>query len=200
MKCLLFIATLLLALPLVAQAFETATCGWEGSDTILANYGDIIATIETSAPVYNGSHSLKLVDDAASGTPQAFIGWITSLNDGDIITASFWRYDDTPGAAPSCRIWGHWNDDPNDINEHSGTAGGLSDYGPGTGWDMVEYEWTVVDGHTGFVLEARTYSNAGDTVWIDDLTITTPDGATIIVPEDVVSLERQSWGGIKASF
>ncbi|MCK5131045.1 MAG: hypothetical protein KAR40_02710 [Candidatus Sabulitectum sp.] len=200
MKSLLFIATLLLALPLVAQAFETAACGWEGSDTILGNYSDIIATIETSAPVYNGSQSLKLVDDAASGTPQAFIGWVTNLNDDDTITASFWRYDDTPGAAPSCRIWGHWNDDPNDINEYSGSAGGLSDYGPGTGWDMVEYEWIVVDGHTGFVLEVRTYSNAGDTVWIDDLTITAPNGTTIIVPEDVVSLERQSWGGIKASF
>jgi len=200
MKSLLFPLTLLLALPLAALAFQTATCGWEGTETILGNYGDIIASIETTTPIYNGSQSLKLVDDAASGTPQAFIGWVTGLNDGDTVAVTVWRYDDTPGAAPSCRVWGHWNDDPGDIGVYSGSASGQSDYGPGTGWDMAEYEWTVVDGHTGLVIEIRTYSSAGDTVWMDDLTVTAPDGATVLVPSDVVSLERQSWGAIKTSF
>ena len=97
-------------------------------------------------------------------------------------------------------MWGHWNDDPGDIGVYSGSASGQSDYGPGTGWDMAEYEWTVVDGHTGLVIEIRTYSSAGDTVWMDDLTVTAPDGATVLVPSDVVSLERQSWGAIKTSF
>ena len=51
--------TLLLALPLAALAFQTATCGWEGTETILGNYGDIIASIETTTPIYNGSQSLN---------------------------------------------------------------------------------------------------------------------------------------------
>lgn len=201
MKYLLFSGILLLVLPLTALAFQTETAGWEGSDTILGNYGDIIASIETSTPVYSGSQSLKLVDDAASGTPQAFIGWVTGLDVGDTVAASFWRYDDTPSAAPSCRIWGHWTDDPNDINSYVASAGGVNDYGPGTGWDLAEFEWTVDSAaNTGFVLEVRTYSNPGDTVWIDDLTITAPDGATVYLPSDIVSLQRNTWGSIKSSF
>ncbi len=200
MKSFYVLALLLLTLPLTALAQQTVTCGWEGSETILGNYGDILASIETTSPIYNGTQSLKLVDDAESGTPQAFIGWVTGLDDGDTVAVTVWRYDDTPSSAPSSRLWAHWNDDPGDIGGYNGSAGGLSDYGPGTGWDMAEYEWTVVDGHTGLVIEIRTYSNPGDTVWMDDLTVTAPSTATILVPSDTVALERQSWGLIKTSF
>jgi len=191
-------ALVLLVLPLAVFA-ATETCGWEGTDTILGNYGDIIASIDTT-PVHSGSQSLKLEDNASSGTPQAFVAWVTGLTDGDQVTGTIWRYDDTPSAAPSCRIWAHWNDDPGDINGYNGSAGGQSEYGPGTGWDMAEYTWTVESGHTGLVIEIRTYSSAGDIVWVDDLTVTAPDGATIIVPEDGTALERSSWAGIKATF
>lgn len=45
------------------------------------------------------------------------------------------------------------------------------------------------------------YSSAEfDTIWIDDLTITAPDGATILFPNDPVALERETWGAIKAAF
>jgi len=191
-------AITLIAIPFVASA-ATATCGWEGTDTILGSYGDIIASIVTD-PVYAGDQSLQLEDNMTSGTPQAFVAWITGLDDGDTVSASFWRYDMTPAGAPSCRIWGHWNDDPGDINVNSGSASGQSDYGPGTGWDLASWEWTVVDGHTGLVVEIRTYSNPGDTVWIDDLTVTAPDAANIIVPEDYVTLSRSTWAGIKTAF
>lgn len=193
-----FLLALVFVLPLAAFA-ATETCGWEGVETILSSYGDIDATIATD-PVYSGSQSLKLEDQAASGTPQAFVGWVTGLDDGDTVAASFWRYDVTPSSAPSCRIWGHWNDDPTDIDVYSGSASGQSDYGPGTGWDLAEFEWTVVDGHTGLVIEVRTYSSPGDIVWIDDLTVTAPDGATITVPDETVSLDRNTWAGIKAAF
>jgi len=198
MKTLCFIALLLLTLPLTSRA-ATATCGWEGTETILGNSGEIIASIATD-PVYAGNQSLQLEDNAPSGTPQAFIGWVTGLDEGDTVSATVWRYDVTPTTAPSCRIWGHWNDDPSDINVYSGSASGQSEYGPGEGWDMAQFEWTVSTGHTGLVIEIRTYSDPGDTVWIDDLTITAPDGATIIVPAETVALERQSWAGIKSSF
>lgn len=177
----------------------TATCGWEGTDTILSSYGDIIATIDTD-PIHGGSQSLKLEDNQASGTPQAYIAWITGLSDGDMVTASFWRYDMTPSAAPSCRIWGHWNDDPGDIEGYAGSAGGQSEYGPGTGWDLAEYTWEVIEGHTGLVVEARTYSEPGDIVWIDDMTVTAPDGCTIVVPSDAQALSADTWAAIKATF
>ncbi|MFH1730746.1 MAG: PEP-CTERM sorting domain-containing protein, partial [Planctomycetota bacterium] len=41
--------------------------------------------------------------------------------------------------------------------------------------------WTVADGHTGLVIEARTYSDPGDTVWLDDFQVTCPDTATVVM-------------------
>jgi hypothetical protein len=174
-----------------ASAQQTMTHGWEdGTSTIIGQYSDIDAyNVGAPDPVHTGSRSLRLVDQAASGTPQAFIAWITNLADGDVVDASFWRYDDTPGASPSCRIWAHYNDDPIDVNGYSGSASGNYDYGPGTGWDQVGHSWTMADGHTGLVIEVRTYSNPGDTVWIDDLEVTIPDTAVF---EDIVPVELQS--------
>lgn len=201
MKSLLFIATLLLVLPLAAFAFQTETYGWEETATVLGIYGNGIATIEDTSPVYNGTQSLKFEESPLGGTPQAFVGWIQDLNDGDTVAASFWVYDDTPGTNPAGRIWGHWNDDPSDPTVYDGSAGGNGDYSAGTGWSFLEWEWTVADGHTGLIIEGRIYAVAEyDVVWFDDLSITAPDAATILFPDYVVSLERQSWGGIKTSF
>ena len=195
----LFVVALLLAAGSVALADITETYGWEGTNTILGNYGDIICTIDTEQ-VHGGSQALKVVDDAESGTPQAYVGWVVGLEDGDMVTASFWRYDTTPSAAPSCRIWGGWNDDVNDITSYGGSAGGESDYGPGTGWDLTEYTWTVEGGHPGLVIQVRTYSEAGATVWIDDMTITAPDGTEIRTPDYSMALSQDTWAAIKATF
>ncbi len=198
MKDVLLVLMLVVLAPL-AFADNTVTYGWEGTQTVMGNYGDIICTIDTD-PIHGGSQSLKLVDDAASGTPQAYVGWVVGLSDGDQVTASFWRYDVTPAAAPSCRIWGGWNDDPADIYNYGGSASGQSDYGPGTGWDQAEFTWTVEGGHTGIVIQVRTYSSAGDTVWIDDITITAPDGAEIRTPDYTMVLVPHTWASIKATF
>ena len=201
MKSMILIATLLLILPLSALAFQTETYGWEGTETVLGISGNGIATIETTAPVYAGSQSLKFEEYPLGGTPQAYVGWIQNLNDGDTVAASFWVYDDTPGVNPSGRIWGHWNDDPSDPTVTNGSASGNGEYSAGTGWSILEWEWTVADGHTGLMIEGRIYSGAEyDVVWFDDLTIIAPDAATILFPDYVVSLERQSWGAIKTSF
>ena len=201
MRTLFFFASLLLALPLAAQAFQTGTFDWEGPDTVLDVYGNGTATIEDVGPVYNGTQSLRFEESPLGGTPQAYVGWIQNLTDGDTVTASFWVYDDTPSASPSGRIWAHWNDDPSDPSVRDGSAGGNGEYSAGTGWSFLEWEWTVADGHTGLMIEGRIYSSTEfDTVWFDDLTIIAPDGATILFPDYVVSLERQSWGAIKSSF
>ena len=183
----------------IASADQTANYGWEGTETILGMYPEfgVIALIDTD-PVHGGSQSLYL-ERVAESTPQAYVAWITGLSDGDEVTGSFWRYDTTPGTAPSCRIWAHWNDDPEDVNGHNGSAGGNSDYGEGLGWDETSYTWTVAEGHTGIVIEARIYSDPGDIVWIDDMTIIAPDGATIYTP-GTVSLESGTWADIKAAF
>lgn len=207
-KLLMIIVSVFLSAGL-AQA-GTHTYGWEDSGTVLGFYGTnddetevMIATAVTAPdPVHGGIASLKLEDNMLDGTPQAFLAFVWGLQDGDVVNASFWRYDMTPTAAPSSRIWGHWNDElPDDYWAYSGSASGQSDYGPGTGWDQAMYDYTVSGGHTGLVIECRTYSAPGDIVFIDDLEITIPDGASIILPDaNWVGTEETSFGALKALF
>lgn len=176
------------AVPAVAG---TVLYGWEDGGTILGKYGNVLEyNVGVPDPVYAGDRSLKLVDMSSTGpsTPQAYVAWIVGLQDGDQVEGKFWRYDTTPGASPSCRIWGHWNDDPNNVMGFNGSAGGNEDYGPGTGWDETSWVWTVSGGHTGLVIEIRTYSTDGDTVWIDNMTVTAPAHASIYVAPEPGSL------------
>ena len=172
------------SLPVLAA---TVTCSWENPQSgILGSYDGIIASNVTSPdPVHGGSRSLKLVDDEASGTPQAYLAWIIGLQDGDRVDASFWVYDTVDGSPgpPSARIWAHYNDDSQNVDSRDGSAGGWSSYSSGNGWCRLDYYWIIDEGHSGLVVEARTYSEPGDTVWIDDLKVTAPGHATIRTPE-----------------
>ncbi len=161
--------------------------GFGSSDVVLGTYSSITGTVVDS-PVYSADRALHLVDGASSGTPQAYVGWVEGLNAGDVVTASFWCYDTTPGASPSGRIWGHYNEF-NDINDYAGSAGGNDTYSAGDGWSFLEWSWTYNPSDldaTGLVIEARTYSSSGDDVYIDTLTITAPDGAIITTPGGTV--------------
>ena len=179
--------------------------GWEDLTTVLGLYGDgippILATnVGAPDPVYSGLRSLRLEDASPSGTPQAYLAWVRGLQDGDVVEADFWRYDVTPGASPSCRIWGHWND-TDSCTGYSGSAGGNDDYGPGTGWDKASWSWVVVDGHTGLIIECRTYSNPGDVVWVDDIGIRAPCDAIIIFPDAGPSaVVPTTWSRLKAMY
>ena len=182
-------------------------CEWENGETAFALVGTgdpaIIATnVADPDPVYAGLHSLRLEDNSPSGTPEAWVAYLYNLNNGDEVTVGFWRYDITPSDAPSLRIWGHWADGlPGDLETENGSAGGNSDYGLGEGWDYVEHTWTVADGHTGLVIEARVYSNAGDTVWIDELVVMPPQNCTIVTPcMTVVDTEKSTFGALKAGY
>ena len=201
MKYLLSFGTLLLVLPVTAMAIQTGTYGWEESNTVLGVYGNGVPDIEYTSPVHGGSQSLKFMETPLGGTPQAFVGWVKNLSDGDTVAASFWVYDTTPSTYPSGRIWAHWNDDPVDPNGYNGSASGNTTYSDGTGWSYLDYEWTVSGGHLGLMIEARIYSSAeNDAIWIDDITILAPDGATILFPNVPVALERSTWADIKAAF
>ncbi len=195
-KSLLTIVILTTAAPVLAATFSY---GWEdGTGTILAMYpADSLFPYNVTAPdpVFAGDHSLKLVDNGATGiTPQGYLAWVTGLTTGDIVTASFWRYDTTPGSGPSARIWAHWNDNPGDLMGFNGSASGNSDYGPGTGWDQTSYSWTVSSPHTGLVIEVRTYTDAGHTVWLDDLAVTIPDTASVVLMPEPTGLALLALG------
>lgn len=201
-KLLLVAVSMLFALPAFAT---TVQYGWEDLGDVLGLYGTgtppIIATnVGAPDPVHEGERSLKLEDNSPTGTPEAYVIWVKGLVDGDVVEAGFWRYDTTPAASPSCRIWAHWNDDPNDIYGYNGSAGGNDDYGPGEGWDQTTHSWTVEAGHTGIVIVARTYSVEGDTVWIDEMFCIAPDSAEIIIPEGQTPVEDTSWSAIKALY
>jgi len=206
-KLLLIVFSLCLA---TGAAATTVDYGWEDAGTVLGIYPDptlpsIIATNVASwdgDPVHGGNFSLKLEDNAPSGTPQAYLVYLWFLQDGDMVTVGFWRHDTTPGASPSVRIWAHWNDElPANPDGYNGSAGGNEDYGPSEGWDYTEYTWTVAESHTGLVIEARTYSNPGDIVWLDDLHIEAPEHVYIQIPGcSPVADEKGTWGGVKALY
>ena len=190
-----------------AQA-ETVFESWEGSHSVLGMYGTgdppIIAEPVLGLPIdpAHGAQMLQLTDNSPTGTPQAYVAWIRNLAETDTVTVTLHRYDITPGTAPSCRLWGHWNDDPQDINGYYGSAGGNEDYGPGTGWDEVSWQWVVPPGNLsmGLVVEIRTYSEPGDVVWVDAMTVAAPDGAWILTPESGSPVECASWAAIKALY
>ncbi|MGD9548657.1 MAG: hypothetical protein AB7V45_14110 [Candidatus Krumholzibacteriia bacterium] len=193
----------------LANPIPLPWCGWENGETVLflSGTGDppiLVSNVPNPAPdpVSAGTFSLRLEDNSPSGTPYAAIATIYDLNDGDQVTVGFWRYDTTPGSSPSCRIWAHWNDSlPDDPLANDGSASGNLDYGPGLGWDYTSYTWTVVEGHTGLVIEARTYSDPGDVVWIDNLDILPPDDCTIVSPcWLIVDTEQTSLGAVKALY
>ena len=200
------VALLATAGPAFADQVPPPDYGWEDCGTALGMYGTgdppILATnVIDPDPVHGGLHSLRLVDNSPSGTPQVYVAWVTGLVDGDSVYSSLWRYDVTPDASPSCRLWAHWNDDPTDVDVYSGSAGGNSDYGPGTGWDYVSYTWHVVEGHTGLVIEVRTYSNPGDTTWIDDLRVWIPDTATLHIPiAGASATDPVTWTEVKSMY
>jgi hypothetical protein len=178
-----FLAIALLCFASSAFAVQTATYGWEDGNTVLGTYGTPVVSND-STMAKSGSRSLKMVDDySGSGTPQAYVAWIKDLAEGDQVTASFWVYDVTI-SSPSGRIWGHYNDSASDVNQYDGSASGNSTYSGPNGWTYLSYTWTIASPHTGLVVEARTYSDGLDTIWVDDLTVTAPDSATIVlVPE-----------------
>jgi hypothetical protein len=196
-----------LDLAFVITCEEKVSYGWEDFLTVLGLYGTgtppIIATnVGAPDPVYSGLRSLRLEDNSPSGTPQAYIAWVRNLQDGDCVRASFRRYDVTPGASPSCRIWAHWND-TDSCTGYSGSASGNSDYGPGTGWDKAAWKWVVSGGHTGLVIECRTYTNPGDVVWIDDITVSTDclSEAVVVVPDaGPTATEATTWGRLKSMY
>jgi hypothetical protein len=173
-----------------AQAAQTVTYGWEdGVGTVLGSFGTELAFANTDAISNSGSRSLAVadVDAAGSGTPQGYLAWIQGLTDGDSVTASFFAYDVTPGAAPSLRIWGHYTDAG--VDSFAGSAGGNNTFSGDAAWTELSHTWTFdSSGGTrdGLVVEVRFYDSSSvptGEAFVDDLTVTvSSDTATIVAP------------------
>ncbi|MBC8422809.1 hypothetical protein H8E07_01680 [bacterium] len=200
---LLTIAVLVAATATGALAQQTLSFGWEdGISTVFGTDGNVGGTANVTDVFHTGNNALYGYEDPAGGTPQMWIAWISGLQNGDLVTASFWTYD-TAAGNPSSRIWGHYTD--NGHLNYTGSAGGNETYSAGTGWEQLSWTWTF-DGtdpdHLGLMIEFRMYSAvAGDGYWCDDLSVTAPDHATVWFPnQNPVAEEDTSWGGVKNLF
>jgi hypothetical protein len=189
--CLVF-----LAIGCGYSTMMTVNYGWEDGATILGNYLPIEATNATSPdPTHSGERSLRLIDGGVD-TPEVYVAYITGLLNGETVSANLWTYDITPGpgVSPRARIWAHYVKN-NNIDDFAGTAGGNLSYSDGSGWSNLGWNWTIDLGYdrTGLVIEVRTYSNLGDTVWIDDLSVTVPETAKVYVPGQQVPEPGMLW-------
>jgi len=221
---LIALVALVAAIALPAAAQVTCCYSWEDGGTILGYYGNLVGAANVSGPqtgsqgstlpdytcpgAFHGSSYLHVAEDPHSSTPQAYLGWVTGLNPGDVVTAGFYGYDMTPGGSPSWRIWGHWADSL-DPESYYGSAGGNDTYTAGTGWDYVEHTWTFTDTTGAFdalMIEGRLYSTPSTSdpdhtdYWADFICVTAPTTACIHFPTGGSPVEAASWTKVKALY
>ena len=227
MRYLVVIAALtLLALPTHAEM--TSYYSWEPScyPAILGAYGNLVDAFTVTGaqmgsqgstlPDYecpgavDGERYLHVAEDPHYSTPQAYVAWVTDLNDGDVVTAGFYAYDVTPGAAPSHRIWGHYSNSV-DVMTYLGSASGNSEYTAGIGWEYIEHTWTFAGGDgNALVIKDRLYSTPRTSdpdhtdFWVDYVIVTSPDHSSQVFPGPGIPVgtpvESVGWSKIKAFY
>lgn len=173
---------------------------WEdGTGTILGSFGSLVDPINTG-PVdgvvpHTGNRMLRVTKaDGSASAPQAYVAFIENLQDGDVVTAGAYIFDDIPGTSYRARVWAHYAQS-GDPNSFAGSAGGPSTYTSGIGWQLSSHSWEF-DSNGGtrdaLMIEVRLYTSADNTpfyiddVFVDvycaaneDLTITFADWAAI---------------------
>ena len=184
-----YISILLISSLFFAQ--QTVEYGWEDGGTIIGSYGNLsnpqnVGSTDGVTP-YEGDYMLSVSESPVSGTPQAWVAWVTDLSSGDEVTACFYGYDDSPNGSPSLRIWGSWslNDD---INSYSGSADGNTAYTDGSGWSQLCHTFSTTQANweegDALIVQARLYSGSDDpsVYFIDKLEVTAPSSATVNIP------------------
>ena len=170
----------------IAGSASAASYSWEDGGTILGSFGNVanpqnVASGTDGITAFDGNRMLRVEESPNGGTPQAYIAAVTGLTDGDTVTASFWGWDDTPGASPSLRIWGHYAPGGDFATGFAGSAGGNNTFTDGSGWGQVTHTWTF-DSNGGsrdtLVIEARLYS------------LTTPDATPFYI--DLVDVQSSA--------
>ena len=106
---------------------QTTSYSWEdGVGTILGSDGNLtnpvnVGTTSGVSP-HDGSRMLTVSESPISGTPKAYVAFIENLSAGDIVTASFYGWDENSGGSPSLRIWGLYALNGDDINSRYSEA------------------------------------------------------------------------------
>jgi len=216
MKKIAAIATIVM-LAGIANA-GTMSYSWEDGGTILGSYGNLVDPTNVTGPqvgldgqggsftcpgAVSGDYYLHVAEEPHSSTPQAFVAWIRGLQVNDVVDASFFGFDASPGASPSVRIWAHYTDAV-DPDSYEGSAGGNDTYSSGIGWEEISETWTYNPSDpdaAGLMIEVRLYSSpsTGDArsdYFIDDVTVTAPDHATITFAPEPASLILVALGGL----
>ena len=185
MRTMLISAAIAATVASSAMADISASTGWEdtSADALLGSFGNLYDFGYETADPYAGNSSLFMVEDPVSGTPQGYVAWITGLSAGDTVTATMWMKGASNGVDNDGkgRLWGHYSSD-DDITSYDGSASGSGDYaGEGGVWTQASHTWTIAEGKTALVIEARMYSyGANNIVLGDDLMVSTSnDGASI---------------------
>ena len=174
-----------------ATADISASTGWEdtSADALLGFFGNIYDWGYETADPYSGNSSLFMVEDPVSGTPQGYVGWVTGLTEGDTVTATMWMKGASNGVDNDGkgRLWGHYSDNE-DITTYLGSASGSPDYaGEGGIWTQASHTWTIAEGQTALVIEARMYSYGSNNIVLgDDLTVSTNNDGAMITLAGVV--------------
>lgn len=203
----------LLAIP--ALAAQTFTYDWDGEADYLGCFS--YATTADVGALYNregsAGNGLLLTKTAVGGNAVSFLAAVWHLQEGDEVTVSVWRYDNSSGM-PYFGLWAHYNDALDSENArgqtmtiNDGTVIGDNRLGIQNGWEEYTHTWTIGAGHCGLVIDAiMSDSNAGGQIMVDDLTITVPDHAAVRLPDAiyangvVTSTTPSSWTSVKNLF
>jgi hypothetical protein len=225
MKALLLLSALvLIALPAQAVVY---CYSWEDGGTVLGSSlavnitnvtgpqtglcGDCAGGSYSCPGAYDGAYYLHAAESPHSGTPQLWVAWVTGLNTGDVVTASFYGYDITADpAGPSLRIWGAFTDGVN-VAVSLGSAVPASPvplYTPGNppGWGITQYTYLpVIAGAVGLRVEARLYSTPSSGTyttdyWVDEVCVEVPDYAVIHFPAGASPVSDSTWSTLKALY
>ena len=145
----------------------TASTSWEDPTAlaILGSSGNLSDHGYEDSIAHDGEYSLFLVESPMEGTPEAYVAYVTGLQAGDIVYASMWFKGE--GVVGKGRLWGHYANDG--IDSENGSAGGANSYaGIGSQWEESTHTWTIPEGKTGLVIEARLYGYQEDNRLLGD--------------------------------
>ena len=117
-------------------AQQRSSYSWEdGTGTILGYDGNLVnpENVGTTSGIspHNGSRMLTVSESPIQDghTPKAYVAFIENLSPGDVVTASFYGWDENTNGSPSLRIWGLYTSNGN-INDNQGSAGGRAGFEP----------------------------------------------------------------------
>jgi len=203
MVCIL---CLLLAGTTISQADVSWSYDWDdGVGTALGTFGNVGSYTNSSEQAQSGSYSLKAIEDPVSSTPRLYIWWVTGLQDGDTVFASFYGYAPNTNTYARQRIWGHFTPVDGDASSYSGSAGGNNEYTSdfGVGWQQVTNTFIFVSNggtNDGLTIEARMYSSdAGPsylTHYIDTTEITVSRDTALIQRADGEMIPEPAFLGL----